>query len=58
MTEKEVSKQIRTDLELSKEEYKQLKKKLANVEPRSERGAETLFRLLSKNQYLDNRTHN
>jgi len=42
------------ELNIDKEELKALKKKLAKVEPRSERGAETLFRLVSKNQYTLN----
>ncbi|MGH1543536.1 MAG: Pycsar system effector family protein [Arenicella sp.] len=39
---------------ISKSELKALKKKLAKIAPRSERGVETLFRLLSKNQYTLN----
>ncbi|WP_405574466.1 Pycsar system effector family protein [Winogradskyella sp. Asnod2-B02-A] len=42
------------ELNIDKDALKQLKKKLAKVEPRSERGVETLFRLLSKNQYTLN----
>jgi len=42
------------ELNINKEELKKLKKKLAKVAPRSERGVETLFRLLSKNQYTLN----
>jgi hypothetical protein len=42
------------ELNIDKEVLKQLKKKLAKVSPRSERGVETLFRLLSKNQYTLN----
>jgi hypothetical protein len=42
------------ELNIDKEALKQLKKKLAKVAPRSERGVETLFRLLSKNQYTLN----
>lgn len=42
------------ELQIDKEELKSLKKKLAKVAPRSERGAETLFRLTSKNQYTLN----
>ena len=41
-------------LNVDKDALKQLKKKLAKVAPRSERGVETLFRLLSKNQYTLN----
>lgn len=44
-------------------QLKKLKKKLAKIEPRSERGAETLFRLVSKNHYtlntmIDRKSHN
>ena len=42
------------ELNVDKEGLKQLKKKLAKVSPRAERGVETLFRLLSKNQYTLN----
>lgn len=42
------------ELNIDKEELKKLKKKLIKVSPRSERGVETLFRLLSKNQYTLN----
>ena len=45
---------LRTELNIDKEQLKALKKKLAKVEPRAERGAETLFRLVSKNQYTLN----
>lgn len=41
-------------LDIDLDQLKALKKKLAKVEPRSERGAETLFRLVSKNQYTLN----
>ena len=47
-------KYLMEELNIDKEELKQLKKKLAKVTPRSERGVETLFRLLSKNQYTLN----
>jgi len=66
MTDKEnqkiIDKSLRTDLGISKDELKQLKKKLSKIEPRSERGVETLFRLLSKNQYtlksmIDRKSH-
>ena len=49
--QKEIDKSLMADMGISKEALKQLKKKLSKVEPRSERGAETLFRLLSRNQY-------
>lgn len=42
------------ELNIDKDALKQLKKKLAKISPRSERGVETLFRLLSKNQYTLN----
>jgi hypothetical protein len=45
---------LMSELNIDKEALKQLKKKLAKVTPRSERGVETLFRLLSKNQYTLN----
>ena len=45
---------LRTELNVDKEQLKELKKKLAKIEPRSERGAETLFRLVSKNHYTLN----
>ncbi len=41
-------------LAVDKNGLKELRKKLAKVEPRSERGAETLFRIVSKNQYTLN----
>lgn len=53
-TEKEQDKYLREALNVDKDALKTLKKKLAKVEPRSERGAETLFRLVSKNQYTLN----
>ena len=45
---------LREELGIDKEGLKKLKKKLTKIEPRSERGAETLFRLVSKNQYTLN----
>ncbi|WP_299148519.1 Pycsar system effector family protein [uncultured Dokdonia sp.] len=51
---KEEDKYLMAELNIDKEALKQLKKKLAKLEPRSERGVETLFRLLSKNQYTLN----
>lgn len=53
-SEKEQDKYLREALNVDKDGLKALKKKLAKVEPRSERGAETLFRLVSKNQYTLN----
>ena len=52
--EKIEEKYLTEELNIDKEALKALKKKLAKVEPRSERGAETLFRLVSKNQYTLN----
>ncbi len=52
--EKAEDKYLMDELNIDKEALKQLKKKLAKVAPRSERGVETLFRLLSKNQYTLN----
>ncbi len=42
------------ELGVDKDELKNLKKKLSKVEPRAERGTETLFRLTSKNHYTLN----
>lgn len=47
-------KYLMEELNIDKEALKKLKKKLSKVAPRSERGVETLFRLLSKNQYTLN----
>lgn len=52
--EKEQDKELMTSLNVNKDELKALKKKLAKVAPRSERGVETLFRLASKNHYTLN----
>ena len=52
--EKIEDKYLMEELNINKEGLKQLKKKLAKISPRSERGVETLFRLLSKNQYTLN----
>ncbi len=54
LKEKAEDKYLMDELNIDKKELKQLKKKLAKVAPRSERGVETLFRLLSKNQYTLN----
>ena len=53
-TEKIKDEYLTEALNIDKDQLKALKKKLAKVEPRSERGAETLFRLVSKNQYTLN----
>ncbi|QWX83476.1 hypothetical protein H0I23_13580 [Cellulophaga sp. HaHaR_3_176] len=52
--QKAESKYLMEELNIDMDGLKALKKKLAKVEPRSERGAETLFRLVSKNQYTLN----
>lgn len=54
LKEKAEDKYLMDELNVDKDALKQLKKKLAKVAPRSERGVETLFRLLSKNQYTLN----
>lgn len=54
LKEKTQDNYLMKELNIDKEELKKLKKKLAKVAPRSERGVETLFRLLSKNQYTLN----
>jgi hypothetical protein len=54
LKEKAENKYLMAELNIDKDALKQLKKKLAKVSPRSERGVETLFRLLSKNQYTLN----
>ncbi len=54
LKEKAEDKYLMNELNIDKEELKKLKKKLSKVSPRSERGVETLFRLLSKNQYTLN----
>jgi len=55
LKEKIEDKYLMEELNIDKEGLKKLKKKLAKVSPRSERGVETLFRLLSKNQYTLNK---
>jgi len=52
--EKIRDKVLMEEMQLNKDELKALKKKLSKVAPRSERGTETLFRLVSKNQYTLN----
>ncbi len=54
LKEKAEDKYLMEELNIDKKALKELKKKLAKVAPRSERGVETLFRLLSKNQYTLN----
>lgn len=51
---KQEEKILLEELKVDKEELKALAKKLARVSPRAERGVETLFRLVSKNQYTLN----
>lgn len=52
---KEEDKYLMSELNIDKDKLKNLKKKLSKLEPRSEKGVETLFRLLSKNQYTLNK---
>ena len=54
LKEKAEDKYLMEELNIDKKTLKQLKKKLAKIAPRSERGVETLFKLLSKNQYTLN----
>lgn len=54
LIQKAEDKYLKSELNIDKDKLKSLKKKLAKVDPRSERGVETLFRLLSKNQYTLN----
>ena len=51
---KEHDKELMQGLGVDKEGLKALRKKLAKVAPRSERGVETLFRLASRNHYTLN----
>lgn len=52
--QKNLDKLLMQEMQVDKDQLKTLKKKLAKIEPRAERGVETLFRLLSKNQYTLN----
>lgn len=45
---------LMNSLIVNKDELKALKKKLSKISPRPEKGVETLFRLVSKNQYTLN----
>lgn len=45
---------LMNSLRVNKDELKALKKKLSKISPRPEKGVETLFRLVSKNQYTLN----
>lgn len=62
MSEKEISKSkkkeeekvLMDELQVDRDGLKALAKKLSKVAPRAERGVETLFRLVSKNQYTLN----
>ena len=54
LKEKTEDQYLMKELNIDKGALKRLKKKLEKVAPRSERGVETLFRLLSKNQYTLN----
>lgn len=51
---KAIDSHLMEELGIDKNKLKELKKKLSKIEPRSERGAETLFRLVSKNHYTLN----
>ncbi|MEA1786726.1 DUF5706 domain-containing protein [Arenibacter sp. GZD96] len=56
------SSDVKGVLDLDKQGLKLLKKKLKSIDPRSERGVETFFRLVSKNQYtlntmIDRKSH-
>jgi len=53
-TPKEINQYLMNELNIDKDKLKNLKKKLSKIEPRPEKGVETLFRLLSKNQYTLN----
>ena len=52
--EKEKNELLSEELQIDKGELKKLKKKLLKLERRADRGAETLFRLVSKNHYTLN----
>ena len=52
--QKDLDKLLMQELDIDKKQFKSLKKKLSKIESRPERGVETLFRLLSKNQYTLN----
>ena len=52
--EKAIDTHLMEALGVDKDRLKALRKKLSKVDPRSKRGAETLFRLVSKNQYTLN----
>lgn len=51
---KNEDKYLISELNFDKDKLKAIKKKILKFEPRSERGIETLFKLLSKNQYTLN----
>ena len=54
MSKKEEDKALAQEMGIDASKVKDLKKKLNKIEPRSERGVETMFRLLSKNHYTLN----
>lgn len=54
MSKKEEDKVLAQEMDVDASKIKDLKKKLSKIEPRSERGVETMFRLLSKNHYTLN----
>lgn len=53
-SEKMSNEYLSEEMHIDMAQLKALKKKLAKIQPRSERGVETLFKLLSKNQYTLN----
>lgn len=54
MKNKAEDKVLAKEMNLDPDRIKELKKKLGKIAPRSERGVETMFRLLSKNHYTLN----
>lgn len=54
MSKKEEDKVLAHEMGVDASKIKDLKKKLSKIEPRLERGVETMFRLLSKNHYTLN----
>lgn len=52
--EKNIDTHLIEEMGITKKELNDLKKKLSKIEPRPEKGIETLYRLLSKNQYTLN----
>ncbi len=54
MKKNQEDKVLAAEMSMDPAKIKELKKKLSKIEPRSERGVETMFRLLSKNHYTLN----